>query len=166
MLTRNRWYELATILFLLRKWMFHGAHNLHKSLGMPFCQRILNYVIQVIESCPDNSRLVCEAFGTVRTIYRFTGDLFREKSVHKAIATVLEKVSNGSNFEALFAVLQVILNDDSFELDSVALGKLVKGISRVCNRPIALLTTNSDSNSQHDATLVLQAALKFSVWPL
>lgn len=160
-LIEEEWSQLANIFFLMRKWLQFGAHNLVKVLGIPFCQRILNLAVLVAEKRADHTRLSCEVFGSICTLYQLTPITFREKSVAKAFSSALTKSSKGSNSEALLAILKIILDDRSLSFSPSTLAVLTRSISNVCNQLIILQTPVSEGNIEGDSKLVLQAALRF-----
>lgn len=160
-LIEEEWSQLANIFFLMRKWLQFGAHNLVKGLGIPFCQRILNLAVLVVEKRADHTRLSCEVFGSICTLYQFTPITFREKSVAKAFSSALTKSSKGSNSQALLAILKVVLDDRSFSFSPSTLSALTRSISNVCNQLIILQPPASEGNVDGESKLVLQAALRF-----
>lgn len=163
---KKDWSQLANILFILRKWIQHGARPLLLSLGLPFSQKILNFVVEAIHKNPEDVRLVCEAFVSICNVYRHTSATFREKSVSVALSSALNNITRGSNVAAHLSALRILLNDLGPELSSSTLLKLTEAVSSVCNQLATTKIVIPQQQSVHEPpcetmTHSLQAALKF-----
>lgn len=77
--------------------------------------------------------------------------------MYKAFASVLDRISKGSNAQTLSGGLCIALDDSRFSLSGALLKSLAKSVATICNQLVSLKIDESDST----ATFSLHAALQY-----
>ncbi|KAI0567323.1 hypothetical protein FGB62_3g137 [Gracilaria domingensis] len=132
--SENLCTDAVRVVCLLRNWIHFGGKNVSELLGVPFLQRILNFLSKSARKWLDDSRVVFESLAAMCSVSRHAPSTFRQKVARSSIAPLLAKIAESGAPQSARAALYVVLDVYKDDWDFSRLVALEHGVATLCDR--------------------------------
>lgn len=155
MLSNNHVNALNALLFLLRKWMHHGAKKTASLLAPPFLRRILNFLSKCVHQYKHHPQIVFQSVAAMCSTSRSAPLPFIHNACRHTISPALQNIAQASELHSMNTALHVVLQVYGKDWQSSSCFPALKvGIATICDR-MAQLNQNNHSKQAFEHSSLL-----------